>query len=123
MKFCGYGKVFSTVGDDQYNTIGDFWDKMSRSFGLENLRGVGFNWTKTSMEYLIGLKDGIIDTMPKIDGVTYKEVELPDGDWQTTHGLTDELPSIYREIYRDGALKYEIESFFEDGRCVIEYYR
>ena len=123
MKFCGYGKVFSTVGDDQYNTIGDFWDEMSHIFGLESLCGLGFNWTKTSMEYLIGLKDGIIDTMPKIDGVTYKELDLPDEGWQIARGLTDELPSIYREIYRDGALKYEIESFFEDGSCVIEYYR
>ena len=75
------------------------------------------------MEYIIGLKCGIIDTMPKIDGVTYKELDLPDEGWQIARGLTDELPSIYREIYRDGALKYEIESFFEDGSCVIEYYR
>lgn len=38
MLFRGVSKTFSTVGEQQYNTIGKFWDEMSAIYGLENLR-------------------------------------------------------------------------------------
>jgi hypothetical protein len=38
-------------------------------------------------------------------------------------GQTDDLKALYDEIYKDGALSYEIETFFEDGSCQIWYYR
>ncbi len=38
-------------------------------------------------------------------------------------GKTSDLGKIYDEIYRDGALRYEIETFDEDGSCVIMYRR
>ena len=116
MVFVGISRVFSTVGEQQYETIGAFWDEMSARYGLENLRGLGYNWTETTIEYVIGLKDGTID------GADCK-VELPDGDWVSVSGKTSDLGKIYDEIYQDGALRYEIETFDNDGRCVIMYRR
>ena len=38
--------------------------------------------------------------------------------------LEDEnLKQIYDEIYKDGVLQYEIETFDENGNCEISYYR
>ena len=116
MKFKGISRVFSTVGEQQYDTIGLFWDELSSVYGLENLRGLGYNWTDTSIEYVIGLITG------EIDGWNVS-VTLPDDGWTRVKGRTDDLAKIYDEIYRDGPLKYEIEMFDEDGNCVIDYVR
>ena len=116
MEFVGISRTFSTVGEQQYQTIGAFWDEMSAKFGLENLRGLGYNWTSTTIEYVIGLKEGIISGADCV-------VQLPDTDWVTVSGKTADLGKIYDEIYRDGALKYEIETFGTDGSCVIMYRR
>ena len=116
MVFTGVSKVFSTENGAQYETIGAFWDGMSEKYGLENLRGLGYNWTDNSIEYLIGLKDGIIDQADC-------EVELPDDGWITVCGKTAELSRIYNRIYEDGSLTYEIETFTKAGHCEIRYYR
>ena len=116
MIFRGIGRTFSTVGEEQYNTIGAFWDELTALYGLENLRGLGYGWTQTTIEYVIGLKDGVIDSADR-------EIELPDEGWTIYKGRTDRLSQIYDEIYRDGRLKYEIETFTEDGDCEILYTR
>lgn len=116
MEFTGISRTFSTVGEQQYKTIGAFWDEMSAIYGMENLRGLGYNWTETTIEYVIGLKEG------RIDGADC-EVQLPDGGWVTVSGKTADLGKIYDEIYKDGALKFEIETFNDDGSCVIMYRR
>ena len=116
MQFSGISKVFSTKNEQQYSTIGAFWDDMSRKYGLENLRGLGYNWTKDTIEYVIGLKEGITDQ-------ANCEVELPDTGWTTVKGKTSELSEIYNRIYADGSLTYEIETFSEDEKCEIRYYR
>ncbi len=116
MEFTGISRTFSTIGEEQYKTIGAFWDEMSAIYGMENLRGLGYNWTETTIEYVIGLKEG------RIDGADC-EVQLPDGGWVTVSGKTSDLGKIYDEIYKDGALKYEIETFDDDGSCVIMYRR
>ena len=116
MRFTGISGVFSTENKMQYETIGAFWDRMSEKYGLENLRGLGYNWTENSMEYVIGLKDGVIDQADC-------SVELPDDGWTTVRGKTDELSRIYSRIYEDGSLTYEIETFTEAGDCEIRYYR
>ena len=33
---------------------------MSKVYGRENLMGLGYNWTKDSIEYVMGLKNGAI---------------------------------------------------------------
>ena len=116
MLFTGISKVFSTENEKQYETIGAFWDEMSEKYGLENLRGLGYNWTQNSMEYVIGLKDGIIDQ-------ANCKVELPDDGWKTVRGKTAALSLIYNRIYEDGSLTYEIETFTDAGDCEISYYR
>ena len=57
MKFIGISRVFSTINNEQYKTIGTFWDELSEEYGMENLRGLGYNWTDDTIEYVIGLKD------------------------------------------------------------------
>lgn len=116
MIFKGISRTFSLLNEDQYNTIGAFWDKMAAIYGLENLHGLGYNWRGDTMDYAIGLKlEDIADYNVSI--------ALPDNGWTTTKGKTDKLKELYAQIYKDGALKFEIESFFENGACVIKYYR
>ena len=116
MEFKGISRIFSTVGNQQYTTIGAFWDELSERYGRENLRGLGYNWTSTSIEYVIGLRDG------EIDGWNVS-VSLPEVGWKRVKGRTENLGAIYNDIYRDGSLKYEIEMFDDDGNCIIDYVR
>ena len=46
MLFKGISKEFSLLNEDQYNTIGSFWDEMEALYGLENLQGLGYKWEK-----------------------------------------------------------------------------
>ena len=115
MKFSGVKRVFSTENQLQYSTIGAFWDEMSSKYGRENLMGLGCNWTENSIEYAIALKNG------RIKNANY-EIDLPD-EWYTVCGRTEELESIYNNIYKDGVLLYEIEEFDDDGNCRIKYCR
>lgn len=89
---------------------------MSGIYGRDNLRGLGYNWTEASIEYVIGLIDGDIDG----SNIT---VTLPDDGWDFISGRTEELAEIYRSIYKDGPLKYEIEMFDDNGNCKIMFYR
>ena len=116
MEFKGISRVFSTVGEQQYDTIGLFWDELSALYGRENLRGLGYNWTKTSIEYVIGLITGEIDGWNAC-------VTLPEDGWTRVKGRTEDLGEIYDNIYQDGALKYEIEMFDDSGNCVIDFVR
>ena len=116
MLFVGISRDFSLLNEDQYNTIGAFWDEMGAIYGLENLQGLGYRWQNGAISYAIGLKDGVIE------GANL-QIDLPDGGWITTEGKTDDLREIYDEIYKSGALKYEIETFTKDGDCLIKYYR
>lgn len=115
MKFVGIRRVFSTENEEQYSTIGAFWDEMSAIYGIDNLMGLGCNWTSNSIEYVMALKEGVIT------GSNY-EIELPD-KWTVVNGKTECLSQIYDEIYNDGALLYEIEEFDENGNCRIRYCR
>lgn len=116
MVFKGVYRDFSLKNEEQYDTIGRFWDEMSERYGIECLIGLGYEWCGARIRYAIGLRDGVIDDA----NVT---AILPDVGWTTVCGLTDELPKIYAEIYREGALRVELESFTEDGRCEIRYIR
>lgn len=116
MEFKGIGRVFSTVGERQYDDIGAFWDELSERYGRENLRGLGYNWTETSIEYVIGLIDG------EIEGWN-ASVSLPREGWTRVTGRTRDLAKLYQEIYRDGPLKAEIERFDDEGNCVVDYMR
>ena len=139
MIFKGISRSFSTKNDSQYNSIGEFFDKMSSVFGRENLRGLGYNWTESKIEYVIGLKDNsnLLDNNSKtanennktdeifeiFPDAKYKEVLIADTGWKDYNGTTNELSSLYDEIYADGNLTYEIEEFYLDGSCKIHITR
>ncbi len=57
MVFTGISRVFFIKNNAQYETIGVFRDEMSDIYGMENLRGLGYNRTEDSIEYVIGLKE------------------------------------------------------------------
>ena len=116
MIFQGISRRFSLRGEEQYQTIGAFWDELSAIYGLENLQGLGYRWEKGFLYYAIGLKHG------EIDGCNFR-MELPDDGWKIVQGKTDFLKALYDEIYKSGALTYEIETFFTSGDCIIQYYR
>ena len=116
MIFKGISKEFSLLNEDQYNTIGDFWDEMALIYGLENLQGLGYKWADGKIYYAIGLKVGEIRDCDFT-------IELPDVGWTIVNGKTDDLKEIYNEIYKNDALTYEIETFDNDGTCQIKYYR
>ena len=116
MIFYGITKDFDLTNEQQYNTIGQFWDEMSALYGLENLQGLGYLWKDNTISYAIGLKNGCINE-------SNFSIELPDDDWVTVKGKTDDLKQTYDAIYKGGRLQYEIETFDEDGNCEIRYYR
>lgn len=120
MVFKGYSRIFSTLNNKQYELIGDFWDKVLLKYDIEDLRGLGFNWTETSIEYVIGLKN---NEKFDIDDLDWKEISLPDNKWEKVEGKTDELNLIYDDIYKMSPLKYEIEMFNKDGTCDIMFIR
>ena len=41
MLFKGIGRTFSTENDQQYETIGAFWDELAAKYGRANLQGLG----------------------------------------------------------------------------------
>lgn len=116
MLFKGISKEFSLINEDQYNTIGDFWDEMSLLYGLENLQGLGYKWSDGKIFYAIGLKVGDIKGYDLC-------IDLPDENWTFAYGETEKLKEIYDEIYKYGSLKYEIEEFYENGKCQVKYCR
>ena len=116
MIFKGITREFSLKNEEQYNTIGAFWDEMTEIYGLENLQGLGYCWKKGIISYAIGLKEG------EIKGCNFC-MELPDDGWEIVEGKTDNLKEIYDEIYQKSALDLEIETFFENGDCQIKYQR
>ena len=115
MKFIGIRRVFSTENEEQYETIGAFWDEMSNIYGREKLMGLGCNWTSDSIEYVMALKDGAIADADY-------EIILPD-EWILICGKTENLSAIYDGIYKDGPILYEIEEFDDKGNCRIRYCR
>lgn len=116
MVFKGISKVFSLSDEQQYETIGQFWNEMAVIYGLENLQGLGYNWKDNSISYAIGLKNGCIE------GYNVS-IELPDNGWVMVEDKTDNLKQIYDDIYIYGVLQFEIETFYENGNCKIFYYR
>ena len=116
MVFSGISRDFELTDQQQYETIGQFWDEMAALYGLEHLRGLGYAWQANTISYAIGLKGG------DIEGCDLR-IALPDDGWETVTDQTDRLKEMYDEIYQSGRLRYEIETFYEDGTCEISYYR
>ncbi len=43
---------------------------------------------------------------------------LPDEGWKCVSGRTEKLGEIYREIYKNGSLMYEIEMFDDEEKMI-----
>lgn len=127
MVFKGISCRFSTKDNGQYDTIGDLWDFCAQIYGLEKLKGLGYNWTQDSIEYVMGIADGREPELAKIrrkyPRAVYKEILLPEQGWSQYTGRREKLEKLYTEIYREGAPVYEIESFYGDGSCTISVCR
>ncbi len=129
MNFKGYAMTFSTVGEKQYENIGRIWDYLSDAYGRENIKGLGFCWTDTSIDYCFAFKDDISEEEyesrlelinPQLKKpFRFISVELPDDSWVTVKGETDKLSELYGDVYSKGSLDYEIETFNDDGTCEI----
>ena len=116
MIFNGIAKVFPLTDEAQYETIGGFWDEMAAQYGRESLMGLGYLWQNGKISYAIGLKTGDIQDYTA-------SIVLPDDGWETVTGQTQHLKELYDELYRDGPLQYEIETFYDNGTCEIRYFR
>lgn len=116
MIFYGISRDFSLCNEQQYESIGRFWDEMALLYGLENLQGLGYNWNHNKISYAIGLKNSCIH------GCNLS-LTLPDSGWENFQGKTENLKQIYDEIYQHGVLQFEIETFYENGNCEIRFYR
>lgn len=130
MNFKGLSVIFSTKNNKQFEHIGKFWEEMSLIFGRENLRGLGFNWTDSTIEYVIGLKNNSIINLKNIEQITksfpnakQKNVQITNQGWKTYKDKTKNLANLYKKIYKEGSLTYEIECFDSQGNCEIQITR
>lgn len=123
MHFYGLSKVFPTKDDGQYEAIGEFWDFMAARYGRENLLGLGYNWTDSTITYAIGLRHGKLNPEISYPGAAFQDIALPDCSWERRAGKTEQLSQLYEQIYSDGALRFEIEAFREDGSCEVHFIR
>ena len=127
MTFRGIKIRFDCANNQQYKTIGEFWNFMNGLYPNEILKGVGCNWYDDGLDYIIGDFTPYNYDMRVIKGhynnAEYVEINLPDKGWQVYHCKLDALSNLYEEIYKDGALQYEIEEIKADGNCVISIIR
>src|SRR5690554_7388353 len=114
MNFKGVLLRFDCKNNRQFDDIGKFWDFMSSIYPKEKLKGLGFNWFNNSFDYVIGditkkynYKHNIIKQRYPNSRLT--TIELPDDGWTTYTGKIKNLTQIYKDIYQNGVLKYEIE--------------
>lgn len=126
--FKGISKRFLTEDNKQYHEIGNYWDYFAAIYGRENLLGLGLNWKTDSLEYVIGQCEGHMEydleaVRERYPDAVYKKIVLPDTGWKTYQGQMDRLSELYETIYHEGALLYEIESFFENGSCSVKIIR
>jgi predicted transcriptional regulator YdeE len=128
MTFKGIQIRFDCAGNQQYEAIGGFWDCMTGLYPGCALKGVGYNWSNDCLDYAIG---GFGDEThydetalrERFPNAKYMEIQLPDSGWQVFHCELDRLSDLYNEIYKDGALLYEIEEIQPNGHCVISIIR
>ena len=127
MNFNGIKIRFDCKKNEQYKTIGDFWDFMHTEYPNHSFKGVGCNWLNDSFDYIIGdfatLDFGMDNIKNRYPTADYVEITLPEKGWQIYHGKFEKLSELYDEIYKSGVLDYEIEEFFPNGDCKISICR
>jgi hypothetical protein len=128
MDFKGIQIRFYCKNGEQYKSIGLFLKYMSEMYHKNALKGVGYNWHVDSFDYIIWNVDErmAFDTaaiLKQYPTSKYITLRLPDEGWQIYQCSIDNLENLYGEIYKDGALDYEIEEFDSNGNCKISVLR
>jgi predicted transcriptional regulator YdeE len=118
MKFYGVKKLVK-FNDDyaQFQAIDNFWDQMTTKYPGVGFLCLGLNWGQDSFDYYIGkLDDNWADGL--------EAIELPDEGWKEFRCPRNdsEIKEMYRQIWDEGKLKYEIEDRLGDVLKVRVYY-
>jgi len=129
MIFKGIKVTFSTENGRQYIDIAKFWDTMEKHYDVDRLSGLGLNWTKNTMDYIIGFRDNsMTNEVLKVIKPYYTSAEyviklLPNRDWKKYKGHVSKIKETYSEIWKAGAVKFEIETFDKDGNMELLIHR
>lgn len=129
MIFKGIKVTFSTENGRQYIDIAKFWDAMEKYYDVDRLSGLGLNWTKNTMDYIIGFRDNsMTNEVLKVIKPYYTSAEyviklLPNRDWKKYKGHVSKIKEKYSEIWKAGAVKFEIETFDKDGNMKLLIHR
>lgn len=129
MKFKGIKVTFSIENGRQYKDIAKFWEIMEKHFDVNRLSGLGFNWTDTTMDYAIGFRDNSMTraeldkVKPYFSGAEYIIQLLPNKNWRKYKGHVSKIKEKYTKIWNAGAVKFEIETFDDEGNMKILIYR
>lgn len=129
MIFKGIKVTFSIENGRQYIDIAKFWDIMEKYYDVDRLSGLGLNWTKNTMDYIIGFRDNsMTNEVLKVIKPYYTSAEyviklLPNRDWKKYKGHVSKIKEKYSEIWKAGAVKFEIETFDKDGNMKLLIHR
>ena len=107
MVFYGIERIFPV--DENYGQmkhIGKFIDEIKNKYPHLEFECLGYKWQNNSMAYVIGK----LNEKPKIED-EIKEILLPDDNWEKyTCKMNDlDIKELYKNIYKDGILDFEIE--------------
>lgn len=129
MIFKGIKVTFSIENGRQYIDIARLWDVMEKYYDVDRLSGLGLNWTKDTMDYIIGFRDNSMTNevlkviKPHFTSAEYVIKLLPNRDWKKYKGHVSKIKEKYSEIWKAGAVKYEIETFDKDGNMKLLIHR
>lgn len=129
MIFRGIKVTFLLENERQYVDIAKFWSIMEKYYDVNKLSGLGFNWTDTTMDYVIGFRDNSM-TAAELDKIKpyFRSAEyviklLPKDNWKKHIGHVSQIKEKYNELWKAGAIKYEIETFDEEGNMKLLIHR
>ncbi len=106
MKFIGINRTIPV--DQNYSQIkllGKFWSEMKALYPNDDLLGLGVHTENGTFEYYIGRVDDHWITEAEI-------INIPDEGWVEHSCKLDDhnIMKMYKQIYKNGKLDYEIES-------------
>jgi len=128
MELKGILRKLDCSENKQFNEIGEFWDFMSKLYPKNKLKGLGYNWKNNYIDYVIGDIDNDFDYSVKKIYEKYPDskcivIQLPDKGWEIYSGKLNDIENIYKNIYQNGPLDYEIEEIDDEGNFRVSILR